>query len=397
MRFPSGPILRNISELDEPGVKPEEVLPVAGARVAWAAYEILQHDFPELRSGGREEDVHSIIDEWLIANAAFISSAQAHQTEVNTPIALGAGRVIAHRPPQYGRAFVASLAENRGLLDLKGAGVAPGVVPSHREHSNGLEYLAVAFGDLLLKTVIDEIFARTGPSFWTVPIYAILDLGFDLRDGWHGTGPAGLHVRRAHRRPRTGTTVPELGSIDERVKLEIEMRLRSYGITSTTRGGSLEVELVDDRLRVLNSREPVENLTGTEASLLRELLGDRSALRFERVNIQLARDTSDSPPSGQMFDFGHINMRESFVHPISSVVRDRPLCLGGVLWPDHPAFIQPDPQLQLPLARWDRPQINAWCFPLAAAFRNGEISRSELHHRLLEEPLAELRRLWGEE
>ena len=49
-RYPSNPVLRTVEELDDPGVKQEEALHVSTARVVIANYELIQNDFPELRS-----------------------------------------------------------------------------------------------------------------------------------------------------------------------------------------------------------------------------------------------------------------------------------------------------------------------------------------------------------
>src|SRR4051812_49116773 len=48
LRFPPGPLLRRIDELDDPGVVAERVQHVTTARVCLVNYEIIQHDFPFL-------------------------------------------------------------------------------------------------------------------------------------------------------------------------------------------------------------------------------------------------------------------------------------------------------------------------------------------------------------
>ena len=116
-RFPPGPILRGIGDLEEPACCSETALRVHGARVAFADYRLLQHDFPQLRpenlmkvegglaayAGARlERAVREHIDGWLLRNAAFLSVNQAKQTLVNTPVPTTGESVVAFRPPRYG-------------------------------------------------------------------------------------------------------------------------------------------------------------------------------------------------------------------------------------------------------------------------------------------------------
>ena len=399
---------------------------MSNARVVLAEYELLQHDFVELSEknlirrnpdlGGLDSTqraiaIRSIIDDWLIANAAFVSAAQVGQAIVNTPIPTDGGPIVGYRPPRYGRAVVVSIKDvarfrlpnnprwdiGDGLLDLKGSGVAAEKKPSHEMHSDGLEYLGVALGDFVLRVIVEEIFRRTAPTLWSVPIYAVLDLGFDVRSGWRGTAEAGLHVRRSHRRPSMGNMLPQSGSPEERVQCEIEMLLRNYGLTSANGMNSLLIEERGGSIAARIDGEVLENLTQSERAVLLRLRAGRDlhrlqlvhaketeaptyiwGHRIDRINIQLAREVGNEPATAQMVDFGHINARSSFRFPISSAVNDRPFCLGGIIWPDNAAYIQPSPRLLLPFEFWDRFSLNELCFGLASKFRQGEISQDEL-------------------
>jgi hypothetical protein len=415
LRFPDGPLLRDMADLNEPAVHREDIYHLSSARVVVAEYELLQHDFFDLSEKNlirrnpdldrldpaeRRAAIQSIIDDWLIANAAFVSAAQTGQAIVNTPIATDGGPITGYRPPRYGRSIVVSLKENAqlqfptalrwkigdGLLDLKGAGVAAGEIPSHEMHSDGLEYLGVALGDFVLRAIVEEIFRRAAPTLWSVPIYAILDLGFDVRSGWRGTAEAGMHVRRTHRRPFMGSSLPASGSPEEQVQCEIEMLLRNYGLTSIAGVSALMIEEQSGSITARIGGEVLENLTEEERALLQRLKGTRDSLRIDRVNIQLIREVGTAPSSGQMVDFGHMNVRRKFFDPISSAVNDRPFCLGGILWPDDATYIQPKPGLLLPNEFWNRLSLNELCFDLASKFRKREISQDELR-RVLEEPI----------
>ena len=289
LRFPEGPLLREIADLDEPAVGKEDIYHVSSARVVLAEYELLQHDFADLSEKNlirrnpdlgrldateRRAAIRSIVDDWLIANAAFVSAPQVGQAIVNTPIATDGGPIAGYRPPRYGRSVVVSLKENArlrgptaprwdigdGLLDLKGAGVEAGKIPSHEMHWDGLEYLGVALGDFILRTIVEEIFRRAAPGLWSVPIYAILDLGFDVRSGWRGTAEAGMHVRRGHRRPLMGSSLPASGSPEEQVQCEIEMLLRNYGVTSIAGVSALMIEEQNGSITASIGGEVLENL-----------------------------------------------------------------------------------------------------------------------------------------
>jgi hypothetical protein len=385
-RFSRGRPPRSFDDLDEPAGAREDVLHLPAARVVLADYRALRHDFADLRHLSETR-----IDEWLVANAAWISHAQARQAVVNSPIAVGARVASAFRPPHYGRAVVAQVPD--GLVDLKGAGVRPGRTPSHDQHANGLEYLGVAIGDFLLKSAIDQIFARAAWELWTVPVYAIFDLGFDITDGWHGTAPAGMHVRRAHRRPPGGMPLPATGSREQMAQFQVEMTLRSYGLTSATMANAFDVVHTNGRLEAYDGGEPVADLTDVDEAFFRSITRGADTVRFERVNVQLIRRASGSR-AGEVLDFGNYHVRPSFDHPVSSAVSDRPFCLGPVLWPDDPDYIQPDPRLHVPASVWHRPELNERCFPLAENFRAGRCSRERLIEEL-EMPLRALVEQWS--
>lgn len=400
---------------------PDTVRRSIGAKVAFADYALLQADFAELsdralaarfpelaRLDGEalRRAVEERIDRWLLEHAAMVSEAQTSQTDVNSPILVGGQPLPAHRPPRYGRSVVVSLDEVRtersafrdcegGLLDLKGVGVAADKQPKNTPYANGLEYLGVALGDYLVKRVIDAIFARTVPTLATVPVYAVLDLGFDVRDGWSGTAPAGVHVRKAHRRPRGGESIPETGSAEERMSVFIELLLRAFGVTTVNHGNCLLIEsAAGGGLRVSsNERDITGALDDEDVSLLRRLRADRGDLRIERINVQFTREVDAERKVATIYDFGHVNIRAEFHNPLASTVADGWLCVGGVLWPDSPSFVMPKPGLAAPLETWHRHALNAFCFELARRFRAGEVDSARLS-RTLEERLERLVSSW---
>jgi hypothetical protein len=297
IRFPTGPILRSIADLDVPNLEVEEIRHVSTAQVALADYTVIQADFPELRDDNllklnpwlesskgvnRQRAIHGLIDDWLIANAAWVSAVQSEQAFVNTSIVTDKSAAVGYRPPGYGRSLVVPVqpvswseqtrerwpAIMTGLLDLKGAGVGPGKTPARSRNADGLEYLGVALKDYVVKRAVDAIFERELPTMWTVPIYAVLDLGFDVYEGPLGTAPAGMHVRRAHRRVLNES---QWGQVYVSTSLEVERALRKYGLTSASRRARLFIEEINGRLSVSIGDSKKESFTPEEAGLCLQL------------------------------------------------------------------------------------------------------------------------------
>jgi hypothetical protein len=415
--FPPSPLLRSIAELDE-RVGTETVLRLAQPRVVFTDYEVLQHDFPELRGDAlvrahprlartsgqkRLAATHQLIDDWLLHNAAFISERQAGQSRVNTSIQTTGERITAYRPPRYGRAVVIELRNAPGLLDLKGAGVAPDAEPAHRPHSHGLLSLSDALYDVMIQRIIDEILRRARTEFWSVPVYGLIDLGFEIVNRKGQRSPACIQVRRAHRRPRGAIELPASGSPEEQVKFEIEMLLRSYGLSSCGDPSSLVVTEQDGGLQVAHGKQPVD-LSDEDLREIRQRLRARDGWRhyFDGINVQLTREVGVNPSRAQLVDFGHYTARWGFQHPVVSMVRDQPACWGATLWPDHPLFIHPDSRLLLPeeFHAYARPPAGRvpdcpvsrptddqelplqWARELARQFHAGEVSSGEVQAQI---------------
>ncbi len=431
-RAPAGPLVRRPEDLDDGGLRREEFHPVSGARVVLADYDLLQSDFPQLRAAAvvedhpeiaalegaaRERAIREVLDGWLIRHAALVSCRQAEQSVVNTPISIGGATVSACRPTRYGRALVVPVAArsngsppaagagaDAGLLDVKGTGVGPNATPSFvNVHTNGLHFLGCAFMDLVSQWVVDEIFRAAAPRLFTVPTYAVLDAGFDIR--WRTdprlTTPAGIQVRRAHPRPPESYELPALGSPLQREYFEIEMLVRHYGVTSTTPGTTLELCEVDGRLEVRYGGDLETHLDDEQLGRLSRLARmSGQPQRFEGINIQIARRPAHDPHALQLVDFGHFKYHRRFEHPVLSLVSDELMQWGGATWPDDPAFVQPDPELCVPApflerrASWEEieagdclpfpngSELEVTSFALASRFRRGEIDGEQVRARL---------------
>jgi hypothetical protein len=409
--FPDGPLLRRLSDLDRARVRRETVLRVRGARVVFLDRALLQHDFPALRDealarrhpalrrlSGEKHDraVHSLLAHWLVDRAALVSRPQAAGAEVNSPIRTFRGPRAAHRPPDYGRALVVRL-PGMGLLDVKGTGVAPGRIPSFASHASGLLLLGEALREVAFGELVDAALAHAGSPLRTLPVYGVLDLGFDAylpTPKGRLSLPAGLLVRRAHRRPRFGGGLKPVDSPLVGQELEIELLLRRYGLTSE--GPMTRIELAGEpgsagALTVRYAGTPLR-FTADECRRIRKktrFAGGR--LLLEGVNVQLTREAEDDPVRAQLVDFGAYRTRERFAAPLVGLVASRLLRLGSVLFPDDPRFPQPDPALALPDRLLDADDLP---YELARRFRARDWTGEEVRRRLDEAISAGVQR-WG--
>jgi hypothetical protein len=158
----------------------------------------------------------------------------------------------------------------------------------------------------------------------------------------------------------------------------IELLLRSYGLTSVNQGNCLVIEDRNGGQLFVSSsdREISHALDAEDVQRLRDFKGEATELRIERINLQLAGDLDARAKRAQLYDFGHINVRAEFHNPLASTVSDQWLCIGGVLWPESPAFVLPHPELAAPLAEWHKYKLNDFCFGLARDFRMQTIGRA---------------------
>jgi hypothetical protein len=393
-------------ELYDPAVQTESVVRVEGARVVFADYELLEHDFPSLR--GRSA---SAIDEWLVRNAALVSLPQAAQSAVNTPIPTGQ-TAVAYRPPLYGRALVAPVDDGPGLLDLKGTGVGPGRQPVSAAHSNGLLALGEALANIAFRDLIELIFRRAGTLLFTVPDYAVLDLGFDVRDLAGDLTPAAIQVRQAHRRPQGGAELPLAGSPEQQVKLEVELLLRHYGVTSTSPATSFVIDDASGKVEITYAGKPLPPHPPEQIDdFLRRLGYTGGRMIVEGVNVQLTRESAVKPSRAWVVDFGHYSVHEKFEHTLVSLVRNRAMRWGGAIKPADAGFVQPRPALAVDVAQWGTPEKAdprfavpgypdlIWPTPfvagfeLAHAFRDGSKRGEEVRMRL-DEMTAAVARRW---
>ena len=423
--FAPGPVLTSIEDLEQDGVLPETVLRVVGARVVYANYNLLKHDFPQLKDHVLEKQFPLLktlkgnekkkaccykIDEWLIRNTAFVSQNQAKQSVVNTPIAIGNETVKAWRPPGYGRALVFSIEENdKGLLlddhrktpafenrliDVKGTGVAPGVQPVNASHSNGINRLGFAFFELIIQELLQRIFRHSKTAIQTLPFYGIIDPGFDEQNELMHKSPAALLLRRAHRRPKDSGGLYHYDSTGQHVQLEIEQMLRKYGITSVNSVTTIKVWKENGQLQIHYGDQPLDFFNKEQKAEIERVSHFKDGmgiLSFDGINIQHTREFSLDPTQATLVDFQTYTIKERFDDPLLSLVSDKLLRWGGSIWPDYEDFVRPNPELQIPFHLLSDTgsicgynmgekvkKINSLCYGLADDFRANRMSREML-------------------
>ncbi len=419
--YSEGPVFRSLSEITGTPLRDEKVHELTEARVLYVNHELILRDFPELAadiSTARDrsrEHLQAPVDRWLLSNVAFISTSQASQCEANTPIPSRPSEVIATRPHAYGRALLFSIAANRrpgtapndlrmaaeGLLDVKGSGCAPDVTPRIGTHRDGLLKLSDALLEVLNQQLIEAIFRHAGTGFSTVPIYAVIDPGFDIKLPRDRTAPAGLLVRRAHRRPKGGAALPKYGTPEQIVQLEVELLLRRYGITSSNQITSILFREENGELRVRWGRTELEWLKPKDLATLRKASRfDGTPLLIDGVNVQLTQTVSVDPLRCELIDFGTYRVFASFDRPLLSLVTDRLLRWGGAIRPGEPRFVVPDPAVRIPCETWGpvvdgdgETHLDIFCAELASALEARSMGRDELH-AALDAMLREATRGW---
>ena len=205
------------------------------ARVVIADHALLKRDFQYL-----EELTPPEIDDWLLANAAIMAVSQLEQGPtrlIHAPPSVDETlpKLVAYRPPFYGRALVTWV--EGGLLEVKGAGAR---TPLPHLEENGVLTLYDALRDFRIEKLIhamgeNEAHLAGRPVLETVENYAVIDLGTPtifadpITDIIQATGPEhrmALLVRQAHRRHDENWVC-----FSDNESLPVEVRLRKYGVT----------------------------------------------------------------------------------------------------------------------------------------------------------------------
>ena len=444
--FSQGFVFDHMSQINFREWKQESAIRVKNSSVLYANYELLMNDFPQLRESElvkrlphladlskkeRTTTIQELLNKWLLKHTSFVSIGQSSQHYVNSRINVEASYTRAFRPNYYGRALIYSIQSNLlslgadpllgervtdgGLIDVKGTGVPPGTMPQINDHANGLMGLDECIYEVLLEQLIHRIFKREKSIHRTLPIYGIIDLGFNAvrqkreylkeEKRWEVElteyRPAGLLLRRAHNRFPGYGDLPFYNTPNYDVITEIEMLFRKYGMTSANRSTKFTLIPKENSFELLHGMNPTRVREGKTRNHLRALakkVEDEEGQAFDGINVQLTADFEMDPPRGTLVDFGHYNIQESFEKPMLLLARDRVVFWGEEIWPDDPRFVQPDPDIAVPYEQWggegevlgitdvlvDENKLRALVLGLSTAYRNGDLSGSEIIQKLEE-------------
>ena len=375
-RYPQTEPVSGLDQLWQPDWLPDQFRRLTSARVMLADYELLRADFPRLRSA---YDVD--IDAWLLSQAALISVEQAGQQVTNAPISVIGEEQQGWRPPRYGRSAIIQTTDGPGVLDIKGVGMRRGKKPKCRPYQTGLLEGYVALWEAQFQWMLDAIFERAAPALWTLPIYAILDTGvLTFPQHYKGLVPGAIIVRRAHQRPTNGEELPKPGSEEEFLKFEIEMLLRSYGITST-RGTQLEIRERNQQLQIVYNGYPIEYLDLAQMNEMLRRFGPPPA-RYDCLNIQLVENRQQLGIRAELVDFGQFEYRQHFDLGLVSLVGGAWLYWGASVRPHEPFFVQPHETLRLPPDDWSTEAMESRLVELSERFFSREISGAAIHDHL---------------
>lgn len=335
----------------------DPVVGLTNARPVLVDHARLAADMPWLRRRGRADEDR--IERWLTTSTAVISESQVRHDGPHEAIQHDGVVRPSHRAARDGRCCEvdAAGARRRVRFAVKGAGVPAGSVPRPGRHETGLASLQELLREHLWERLVAACLAvEESHRVRTVPYYAIFDAGFDVHRPDGSRTRAGLGVRRAVFRP-AASDLPALGSREQLLVFESELRLRRHGVTSATTRFHVQPEGRDARLSVRDADDEREVLldAGVVPADVARLFGalepDRR-LELDRVNIQYGSASNDGGDGALLLiDFGQYCIYDRFDRDLSSMTNDGPFGFGGRLSAASPAFVQPGPLRPNP-ARW---------------------------------------------
>jgi hypothetical protein len=345
---------RSFQDLQPLGGITETLLPLPEARVVIADYSRLFDDFPWLPRGRSEAEARQAADAWLLSHSVA-SQSQVAQAVANSPIHADPSRPVRGvRLPRQGRSvFVHAGTEGGkgGLLNLKGVGVTSEKAPARARQANGLLPLYCALYEFLMHQLVAAAFEHAGAPHRVLPAYAVIDTGFDELELHADIGrAAGILVRAAHYR-NVATDLPKSGSVMQRAVAEAEFVLRRYGLTSNVTSPWLTIQRTAKGLELRRWGQHDPSYPPDRLARLHERLGGGDLLEFDGINMQYTDHFEWSDGGVELIDL-HYAVRPVFELPLVTTVCDREFGWGGHIWPDHPKFVQPMPELLCAPAWW---------------------------------------------
>jgi hypothetical protein len=203
-----------------------------------------------------------------------------------------------------------------------------------------------AVEEFAMQSIVDRALARVLPSVYTLPVYAVVLLpfrGYRVDEGEHH---AALVVRRAHARAPDNNEIPAFNSAMYFFKLEVEFALRRCGVTSSG-GPGFSIRELEDGLQILRGARDMSDTPRENTDRFLQAMKLKLPFRAELINVQGTSDVSASPVSGELLDFGQYEVRNAFDAPLMALAMEYIFGCGGILWPDDPNWVVPEPELAL--------------------------------------------------
>lgn len=227
-------------------VKAQSFAEIEGERVVFSDSRRFVSDFGDSRSICLAEAEMRLFRLGSVISEAHLTEARVH----SLPCA-NTCRVVGYRPPRYGRAALFPVDTDtglRGMVDIKGVGVASDSRPALGGVNTGLLFLHEALVEVINAAVLYRMFTRDSIELTTIPFYALLDTGLRANVVWSRIAlPCATLVRKAIVRPPNNIDLPSKGSIEELIHHRIEHYLLSRGLTTTGRISTLTVAREEHR------------------------------------------------------------------------------------------------------------------------------------------------------
>ncbi|CAE6851281.1 hypothetical protein [Paraburkholderia domus] len=366
--------------------------------------QAFSRDFPSLWANfGADE---ALAEQWLIEQTAFLTAGQFRHAQkvcvarrMPGPVRVG----LSLRQARMGRSSVMECARSPQniLLETKGCGVCPGVVPTSEPYGNGLLALECGAKEYLLGAVLPQVIGA-GKAWRFANVYGLilLDVQIQRGEGWH---PAVVLVREASVRDPV-SDLPLADSYEWSLTIDVELELRRIGLTSC-----FEDPICIER--DLSGKLTTSRIVGEEAlantcvlaAILDQSRNPNSYL-LDLINIQLNRSLQ-AKDEHVVVDFEHFKfVGDDRDHDVMTLCRDLALGFGGILPRQTlPPCRLPPQAMQTLTAEWERVACDAAMHPyldragsLGAARYKQEIMKAYLKSLLLSgfSPLREsLRRI----
>ncbi|ALK32837.1 hypothetical protein [Burkholderia plantarii] len=283
---------------------------LSDARVVWIDRDAVRRDFGDYVFEGNcvRSMSDAQMDDWFLRKSAYISNSQLIPNSVNTEIPVGGNVCRVWRPKTYGRAGLIEISSETDLddikfFDVKGHGVAQGVVAEPFIHRSGLLPLVQALYDVLVQRIMEKKCRLSDVEIYGATLYGVIDAGFRgvFESPNSSFTPCGLTVRAANLRPEFFSKSREVEKLEwENISILTGCILQQMGIFA---GPQCRLQKADGKLaHPLDILGPVSELTSN--------IGNSIEGYVSYFNVQLTCTSKVSPFRVEIVDFGHFYFGE---------------------------------------------------------------------------------------